>query len=119
LTVIMVLFASWIKTMTLERNQLRAQQDRLQTEYLASSGLERAAAQLAKNSGYPGETWQISAESFGGLAAATVDIRVLPVPDESAARLVRVVADFPAEGTARARRSKEIKIVLNTLGEAP
>lgn len=119
LAVVMLLFAGWIRTITQERQQVWAQQDRMQAEYLVGSGLQRAAAQLAASSDYQGETWRIGAESFGGRAGATVDIRVTAVADESEARLVRVVADFPADGTARTRRSKEIKMVLKKSGGAP
>jgi hypothetical protein len=119
LAVVMLLFAGWIRTIVMERQQVRAQQDRLQAELLAGSAVERAVAQLAANTDYPGEIWQLGTESFGGRAVATVEIRVTRLDNEPRMRLVRAVADFPAEGAARARRSKEIKVALKTSGESP
>jgi hypothetical protein len=119
LTVVMMLFAGWVKSIALARQQVRAQEDRMQAEYLALSGLERAAAQLAADATYSGEIWRIGGESFWGRATAAVDIRVTPIPGESKTRMVRVVANFPAEGAPRARRSKEIKIVLTKPGGGP
>jgi len=119
LTVVMMLFAGWVKSIALARQQVRAQEDRMQAEYLALSGLERAAAQLAADATYGGEIWRIGGESFSGRATAAVDIRVTAIPGESKMRMVRVVADFPAEGARRARRSKEIKLVLTKPGGAP
>jgi type II secretory pathway component PulK len=117
MAVAMALFASWMKTISLEREQMRAQQIRLQAEYLADSGLGRAAAQLAADINYVGETWRIAPDSLAG-RGATVEIRVTSA-DQRRARKVRVVANYPAEGLARAQRSREITITLKKSGEAP
>jgi len=119
LTVVMVLFTRWVKLASLERQQLRDQQNRLQAEYLAESGLERAIAQLAMDATYAGETWRIDKESLRGRDGATVAIQVESLPDGSSGRLVRAVADYPAEGRYRARRSRETRVTLPKPGEAP
>ena len=64
LTVAMVLFASWMKTITLEQRHVRTAQDQAQAEYLAASGVARAMAQLAAAPDYAGETWQIDREAL-------------------------------------------------------
>jgi hypothetical protein len=119
LALVMLLFAGWIRTVLLERRQLRAIEHRMQAEYLADSALRRAAAQLAANPAYAGETWKIEAPDFDGRAAASVAIQVQAVPDEARSRRVRAIADFPAEAAARVRRSKETKLVLSSRGETP
>jgi type II secretory pathway pseudopilin PulG len=119
LSVAMLLFASWLQAGLQERRQVRAQQDRMQAELLALSGLERAAAQLATNADYQGETWNLEPAAFGGPSGGKVEIQVTRPSDDAGSRRVRVVADFPAEGTAQARRSKEITMVLNKVGASP
>lgn len=119
LALVMLLFAGWMRTFMLERRQLRAIENRMQAEYLADSGLRRAAAQLASNSDYDGETWEVEASDVGGRAAGRIAIQVQAVPDDPRGRRVRAVADFPAESGARARRSKVTKIILPSRGETP
>jgi type II secretory pathway component PulK len=120
LSVVMLIFASWLRAGILQARQVRAQQDRLQAELLADSGLERAAAQLAASGNYPGETWNLDAAAFGGTAGGRVEIRVTPDGQDARSRHVVAVADFPAEGPSVARRSKEITIVLQEkAAEAP
>ena len=109
LTLVMVLFAAWIKTIARAGEQLRAQQYRLQAEYLAESALGRAAAQLAANPRYAGETWRPTVRGAGADRTGSVTIEIVAAPDR-AGRLLRVVADYPERGIDRARRSKEIQI---------
>jgi type II secretory pathway component PulK len=119
LTLVMLLVAAWVRAIGQERRQLRSQQNCLQAVYLAESGLRRAAAQLAKNAKYEGEIWRIDGEMFHAAAGATIAVRVESVSDDAQARRVRAIADFPAEGTARARRSQEVTIVLLSGEETP
>ncbi len=79
---------------------------------MAESALDRAAARLAADPGFRGETWNIPAERLGGRDAGVVRIEVLAVPDHADRRLVRARADYPTTGTRRARESREIAIVL-------
>ncbi len=119
LALVTVLFSVWIKTVVEERRQVRAIEDRMQAEYLADSGLRRAAARLAADADYAGETWQVEAGDFSGPRGGTVSIEVRRESDEPLARVVRAVADFPKEVTARARRSKETKLILSARRETP
>ena len=117
LTMVMMLFAATIRMIFLERQQVRAQENRLQAELLADSGLERATSQLAGNPEYVGEAWRIDAEQLGKRDPATVSIRVEAIADRPQSRRVIVAADFPAEGELRARRSKQIQVELPKRGE--
>ncbi|HUG92771.1 MAG TPA: hypothetical protein VML55_18160 [Planctomycetaceae bacterium] len=85
---------------------------RLQSEWLAEAGLERAAARLAAASApaeYGGETWPVAAANLGRGQAGRVTITVEPARDGSQYR-VTAVADYPADGSrrARARRSAAV-----------
>ena len=119
LALVTMLFSVWLKTVVEERRQLRAIEDRMQAEYLADSGLRRAAAQLATDASYVGETWQVEAEDFSGPRGGTVSIEVRRKGDETLARVVRAIADYPKETTSRARRSKEMKLILSAPGDMP
>jgi len=118
LTLVMLLAAAWLRIIVLERQQLRAQQNRLQAEYLAQSALSRAAARLAANPDYDGETFRVSAESLGAGSPATVTIR-LEAGDDPQARLVTASAQVPADGRDRAQRSIQQRIPLLKKEKAP
>jgi len=110
LTVVMALVAAWMKTIALERRHVRAASDRVQAEYLATSGVERAMAQLAANPTYTGETWRIDADSLGARAGARVVIKIVDAADNSPGRRAVVEASFPDEGPRRARRTREVTL---------
>jgi len=112
LSVVMALGAAWLRGVLLEHRQVRAQADRLQAEYLAASAVGRAAAQLAANPDYRGETFVVDAETLALRAGAAVIIRVEPVADDAKARRVVVEANFPNDGAERARRSRQVTISL-------
>ena len=57
-----------------ERRVLRADEGRLQAEWLMRSGLERAVFRLAEEGSYAGETWEIPADASVGRASAVVRI---------------------------------------------
>jgi type II secretory pathway component PulK len=112
LALVMLLAGSWLRVIALERRQLAAQQHRLQAEYLAEAALARAAARLATNPDYAGETMSPTAESLSSAAGANVTIRVQRVDADPQARAVTVSAEYPAGGRDLAVRSKEQTIHL-------
>lgn len=82
---------------------LRTESARLQAQWLAESGFERAVARLATDAAYPGETWSLDAESLGRRDPGRVQIDVVPAPDRPARRTIRVVADYPDDALNRVR----------------
>lgn len=94
------------------RKELRLQTWRAQAGWLAESALDRAAARLARQSDYTGETWKVPADELGGNDAAVVQIRVEPVTDQPARRSIHVVADYPDDPQYRVRESRETVIEL-------
>lgn len=91
------------------RGAVRAEERRLQASALAESALDRAAARLAADPAYAGETWEIPAGDLGGRGTARVVIRVGPAAD-APGRLISVQADYPADSTLRARRSRSLVV---------
>ena len=75
----------------------RWQQRRVQAEYLAQAGLERAAARLAASPAYEGEVWKIASEPTGLQHPAEVGITLVEV---ESVRHVRVQAAY-GEGSQR------------------
>ena len=118
LSVAMVLFASWMKTITREQQHVRNAQQQVQADYLAAAGIARAKAYLAIDPGYAGETWRLGRESLAASSGATVVIRVAAITDGPRQRQVTVEATFPQDGPHRARRSKQITLELPKSGEA-
>ena len=81
----------------------------LQAEWLAESGLNRAAAALRAQADYTGEIWAPAADLLGSRWPARVEIRVAPGPD-AGSRRVRVVADYPPQTPQKCRVSKSVVV---------
>ncbi len=107
LLILGVIGLTLLKVGLARRAEVGAEERRLQADWLAESGLERASARLATAGDYPGETWEIPAEELGGRGPATVAIRVGPVADRPDRRKVRVQADYPTGSSLRTRKSRE------------
>ena len=105
-----VMLLAILQTAVAERKAVETEAWRQQHSWLAESGLERAAAQLAADPSYQGETWNISADELGGKENGVVLIEVQPLPDAPENRKIRVRADFPDDPQHRARRTKETTV---------
>jgi hypothetical protein len=94
-----------------QRDEVRAQERRLQAEWLAEAGLRRAFARLDADPGYAGETWQIDARALDSSDAATVAIAVERTPGDRKARTIRVRVDYPRDPPRRVRCSRQTTIL--------
>ena len=103
-----VLLASAIQLASTGRRQVRQEQLRMQANWLAEAGLERAAARLDAEAGYRGETWEIAADDLDGQHAGKVLIRIGPAEDAEEMRIVIVEASYPAGATPS--RSEERRV---------
>jgi hypothetical protein len=103
-----VILASLTRLAMTQHQAARTEHWELQAGWLLESGLDRAAARLAADGNYTGETWRVPAEVFGGEYAAVVKIRVTRPPNAAGGHQVHVVADFPDHPRNRARRSKQL-----------
>jgi hypothetical protein len=114
LIVLVILAGTLLRLFWLRHSDLRASERRLQAEWLAESGLDRAASKLLVDPDYRGETWSIRASELGGRDEASVKIEVAAVPGKLDRRAVRVVADYPVDEPRRHRQSREIFVDLNS-----
>jgi Tfp pilus assembly protein PilV len=83
-----------------------------QARLLVESGAERAAAKIAADPAYAGETWKIAAAELGGEEAGVVRIEVQTPAEQPKRRTVKIEADFPDDEVHRARQAKEIAVEL-------
>ncbi len=112
LGVVSALVLNWMKGIVVQRQHERETDCRAQAQWLAQSGLARAAARLAAKPDYTGETWPVSGADLAGAEAGSVEIHVEPVPGHADRRAIRIVADYPADPRRRIRQLKQITIEL-------
>lgn len=110
-----VIGAALLKTALTQRRQARRAQNHSQSDWLAESGVERAAGQLSRDADYKGETWNVAASELGGSQAGRVVIQVVAVPSNTNRRRINVTADFPVGTKQRSRSRKTIEINLTQL----
>lgn len=102
LLVVMLLSAAVLRSLLAARRQARQTAVALQAAWLAEAALDRASAQLASDSNYTGETWQVELPGeTDDLPSATAQIQVARNPDEKAQ--INVSAKLP---TVTAHRSQ-------------
>lgn len=104
------LFVLVVKQAVAERHAIDRSHDALQSLWLAEAGIERAAARLAADPDYAGETWVISAKKLYRNANAVVRIEIEKIADRPGQRAVRVEADYPNSPEHRCRRVKQLTI---------
>src|SRR3954447_25556412 len=80
-SVIALVVAATFRTAVLEHQQLRDQQRRVQSQWLADAGIARAVSRLSQDAQYTGETWNIPHDQIGSGLDATVTLRVADTVD--------------------------------------
>ncbi len=105
LMVLAMIGAASLRVVLDERRVIRADEARLQAEWLMRSGLERAVFRLAEEDSYAGETWEIPADAAAGGASAVVRIEVAKDETGPGRRRVDVRADLSSGPSRRVRRS--------------
>ncbi|MFV2067194.1 MAG: hypothetical protein ACC645_09465 [Pirellulales bacterium] len=110
LAVTAMLLAAWVRSAIHSERVQRTREHVMQSAWLAEAGLERAAARLAADGDYTGETWRISADELGQSRGANIVIRVGEVGDRRPERTVSVRADYPDDPTWRVRTSKQVVV---------
>jgi hypothetical protein len=125
LVVVTLVSGVLLKVGLAHRDQVRSQEHRLQAEWLAQSGLERALARLAADRGYEGETWKLTHHDLGlagspdgeqgPAAVVTIKVELAGSPGASEQKLIKVQADYPPDLPQRSRHSTQILVELNSL----
>jgi type II secretory pathway component PulK len=123
LVVVTMLSGALLKVGLAHRDAERAHERRLQAQWLAQAGVDRALFRLAESAGYVGETWQLKDENLAqcraaaaaGAPSALVRIKVKSSPRGPQARLIKIQADYPPDPPLRARHSLELEVELGLL----
>jgi type II secretory pathway component PulK len=118
-TLLILFGASLVKLALMERNLLQSQQQTSQARRLAEAGFERAAARLATDRDYQGETWSLSGDEAVAGRPAAVTIRVSAVSGGPDRRRIEIQADYPSDTAARARKSMQGEFNLASTGDVP
>lgn len=105
-----LLLGAWFQTAVRCQRAQRAAEHTMQSFWLAEAALERAAAQLAADPRYTGETWKLTAGQLGLPSGATIVIRVEPSGEGQPGHIVRVRADYPDSPTWRVRTSRQMVV---------
>lgn len=112
LAIVMTVTGLWVRSVLDLRRRQRSVEERGQAVQLAESGLRRAAAQLARDRKYEGETWVAPADELGASYNAVVQIRVVPAADGDEGYALEAVVRLPQENT-RLRLTRHGSIVLS------
>lgn len=111
-----------VRSAVMHRAAQATQRNVAQANWLVESAMDRAAARLAVDSSYKGETWEIPADLFKSgepdptSKPAVVRIKVEPGPNSPSEREVQITADYPNRTPHRVRRSKRVVVQLVTPG---
>ena len=103
-----------LKLALTERRQARVEEWRAQSDWIAESAIERAAAQLGKSAEYSGESWQVPVDRLAEGNSCLVLIEVDRSADRQNRIDVRVIADFECNGQRAARCTKTVAIEMKS-----
>lgn len=110
LLLVTVLAASLTRTVLLQREQVIRDEWRLQAEWLADAGIDRAVARRNADPEYAGEEWRPEWNDSGPLG----DVRITLAGEESVdgelTVRISVTADVPPDTTDRARVQRTLEI---------
>ena len=110
LIILGVVAGSLLKAGLARRSLAKMEEQRLQLELLADSGVGRALARLEADPRYDGETWEISNDDLAGRGTAKLEISIKPDPDRTGGRLLVVVADYRVGSTNSARQTRTLRL---------
>jgi hypothetical protein len=127
LVIVTLISGALLKVGIAHRDQVRAQGHKLQAEWLAQSGIDRAIDRLAAKPDYTGETWELSDRDLdlaelssaqpGPAAVVRINVERPSAVGAGAAvmRLIKVQADYPPDPPRRTRHSMQIQVELSAL----
>jgi hypothetical protein len=103
----------WARRIVMERRAARRAEEQQQARWLAEAGVRRAAARLAADPAYVGETWLIDAADIDRPSSAEIEIVVEPGDSATAPATLVAKARYPRD-EPRVRSTKTIKFTPPT-----
>jgi Tfp pilus assembly protein PilV len=119
LIIITMISGAVLKVGLARRQELRAQEHRLQAEWLAEAGIRRGLARSAADPAYTSETWEVAAQELDSPDSALVTITVGRVPGDTEHREIRAQADYPRDPTRRARHTRTLTVNVGSRSDMP
>ena len=125
IAVVTIMATALVRTLLIAHRQTRWQWRQEQAQWLAESGVSRAAARLRFDPAYRGETWQLAASDFAGAPAEVsplsgrVVIRIEPVAADDPRPRIFVEAQFPDELHHSVRRNQSVIFESSLPGVSP
>ena len=120
LAIVTLILLSVFKTSMSQRRQIRLEQQHIQAELLAESGLERAVAKLKSNHDYVGEEWSIDAKQLDTRNSGAVKITVVKQDDR---HVITAESVFPKQSESpkqtRSTRSVVFKMASDQTNGEP
>ena len=110
LTLSVGLLAGLLRLAATQHKQVRYELMRLQADWLAEAGIERAVHRLQNDADYAGETWKLGPDDLDQAAAGQVTIQVRTLPDNPGVRQVQVQAVYPLAAYRHASRTKQVLV---------
>jgi hypothetical protein len=103
---------SVLQGMVKHHRQLLVGRQRLQTQWLAQAGVDRAVAQLRKSADYRGEIWRVPADELDGGDSAEVQIRVDTVAGKPDDLHLVVEANYPSDSIHGTQQTRDTIVHL-------
>jgi len=110
LALVVLLLGALLRLAVAHQRQVQYEQMRLQADWLAEAGVQRAVYRVEEDQAYTGETWHVSAEDLGGAEGGEVAILVSALAEDPGVRQVRVTARYPVATYRFASRTKQILV---------
>jgi hypothetical protein len=114
LLVITSMLASMLQNAMRSRRELRTERDRRQAELLLDAGAGRAAARLADDPAFQGDTWEVPGQAIVGNGDGRVTTEVSREPDGVTIQM-KVVAEYPLGRSFSIRRSRTFEVAAATV----
>ena len=102
------------RMMVVDMQYDRARLRNMQCQWLVEAGVQRAAARLAADPGFAGETWHVGPEHLDGRHAGVVRIAVVAPTEEPAERTIHIQADYPDDPHLRVRHTRIVRLLDHT-----
>ena len=110
LIILGLVVGSLLKVGLARRSLAKMEEQRLQLEALADSGVGRALARLGADPRYEGEVWEISKQDLDDRGTARIALTVKPDPDRPGAKLLMVVAEYRVEPLGPIRQTRTLRL---------
>lgn len=116
LALVTLIMLSVFKTSLSQRHQIRLEQQHVQAELLAESGLEKAVARLTTNPKYTGEQWTIEPSQLDSHNSALVKITVEKTEKQQS---IGIHVTYPKDSLKSSRATRQLTFAPPTADDTP